>query len=328
MISLDKNIIKLAHGSGGKEMIDLIKTFKIAYRGEWKNFDNDSATLNIGNNKNLVFTTDSFVINPIFFPGGNIGHVAFCGTINDLVMMGAKPLGLSLSFIIEEGLEKMDLMKIIASINQLSLKTKVPVVTGDTKVVERGKLDKIMINVSGIGIVEGDNLLTKDIKLGDKIIISGGLGEHAVALLSKRFNYETDLITDSKPLIKEMEAIKHLIKIAKDPTRGGLAAVVNEIAETNKIGIILDEENIPVKEEVQKVSDMLGLNLYELACEGRLICFASPDKADKVVRKLKKFNPDANIIGEIVKGNKVMVKTVIGKRILPHPTGRIVPRIC
>lgn len=325
---MDKEVINLSHGSGGREMLDLIKSYKLSNRGEWKNYDDDSATIQIEKNKKLVFTTDSFIVDPIFFPGGDIGHIAVCGTINDISVMGAEPIGLSLGFVVEEGFLKKDLKKIIASIDKISNDTNIPIVTGDTKVMEKEKVDKIIINVSGVGIVENKNLLTKKPKIGDKIIISGGLGEHAVALLSKRFDYKTSIVTDSKPIIKEIRKVRDLIKIAKDPTRGGIAASLNEICERYNVGMLLDDEAIPVKKEVKKVTEMLGINLFELACEGRFICIASKKNAKLVESDLKKFNKDASIIGEITDNNKVIIQTFLGSRILPSPSGMIVPRIC
>lgn len=324
----DKDVIHLAHGSGGKEMDTLIQSFNIGFRGQWNHCDNDAATYSLSSDKELVFTTDSFVVSPIFFPGANIGHLASCGTINDLVVMGAQPLGLSLSFVIEEGFPIDDLNKIILSIKKISDKTQIPIVTGDTKVMPHGKIDKIIINTSGVGIVSKKALLTKELEIGDKIILSGGLGEHAVALLSKRFGFETEIKSDSKPLNEEMNSIKSYIKMAKDPTRGGIAAILNDIAGKNKIGLRIYEEKIPVKEEVLRAVELLGINLFELASEGRLLCIASADNAEKVEDLLKKFNSDATIIGEVIEKKQVEVQTFLGKRLLPSPTGRIVPRIC
>lgn len=323
-----KDFITLACGSGGMEMAELIAGFSLQNRGNWKNYDDDSATLDIGDNRSLVFTTDSFTIDPLFFPGGDIGHVSVCGTINDICMMGATPLGLSLGLVIEEGFKKKYLDAIIESINRVSERTRIPIVTGDTKVMPKGKIDRIIINTSAIGIASNNELLTKKITKGDKIIISGGLAEHAIALLSKRFDYKTSIITDSKPLVDEIDAVKKTIKIAKDPTRGGIAAILNEICQKHNIGILLDEEHIPAKKEVKNVCDMLGLNIYELACEGRFICIAGSENAYAVEKKLKQFNSDAAIIGEVTDDNKVIIKTFLGKRILPCPTGNIVPRIC
>lgn len=321
-------VIGLADGSGGKEMVDLIRSYHIRYRGNWKNYDNDAATLDIGNGCHLVFTTDSFIVSPIFFPGGDIGHIAMCGTINDLAVLGAQPLGISLGLIIEEGFSKKELYKIITSIQTISRQTKTPVVTGDTKVMERGKIDRIVINTTGVGFAKKGELLTKKVRPGDKIIISGGLGEHAVALLSKRFHYDTSIVSDSKPIVKEIQRIKNLIKIAKDPTRGGIAATLNEMCQRHKIGMMLDEESIPAKPGVRKVTELLGINLYELACEGRFICIAPDTKANHVVNILKTYNRDASIIGEVITGDTVIIQSMLGKRILPVPTGRIVPRIC
>jgi len=325
---MKNKVVTLAHGSGGKEMNELIQSFSFSHHGAWKNYDNDAATLDIGHDQELVFTTDSFVVDPLFFPGGNIGHLAVCGTINDLAVLGAQPLGLSLGLVLEEGFPLDDLKKILTSINTLVQETKIPVVTGDTKVMERGKIDKIVINTSGVGVVKKNDMLTKKIVPGDKIILSGGLGEHAVALLSKRFQYETTIVTDSKPILSEVQSVRHFIKTAKDPTRGGIASSLNEISQRYHVGMMLVEESIPAKPGVRKVTEMLGINLYELACEGRFVCVASDEHAKKVEKKLKQFNPDASIIGEIVRGDKVIIQSLLGKSILPVPTGRIVPRIC
>ncbi|MFH1448023.1 MAG: hydrogenase expression/formation protein HypE [Candidatus Micrarchaeota archaeon] len=322
-----KKFITLSQGSGGKEMSELIKGFSF-FRGGWENFDNDSATLGLGGKKQLVLTTDSFTVDPLFFPGGDIGHLAVCGTINDLVVMGAKPIGLSLSLIIEEGFSAEELDRIIGSVGRVSKKARVPVVTGDTKVMERGKIDKLVINTSGVGLLREEELLTKAIGPGDKVILSGGLGEHAVALLSRRFDYETDVVTDSKPLIEEMDAVRDIIKIAKDPTRGGVAAILNELCGKHGVGMLLDEGSVPAKQEVRRVTEILGINLYELACEGRFVCVASKENAGEVEKRLRKFNGDASVIGEITAGNNVVIQTMLGRRILPAPTGRIVPRIC
>jgi len=320
--------IGLAHGSGGKEMLDLISDYDLSYRGNWKNYDNDAATLDIGEGRLLVFTTDSFIVSPIFFPGGDIGHIAMCGTINDLAVIGADPLGISLALVIEEGFPTADLTKILASIKKISRTTKTPVVTGDTKVMEKGKLDKIVINTAGVGVVKKNEVLTKQIKPGDKIILSGGLGEHAVALLSKRFDYTTTIVSDSKPIVEEIKKVKKFIKVAKDPTRGGISASLHEIRQRYNVGMLLDEESIPVKPGVRKVTELLGINVYELACEGRFVCIAAKNLAHTVERILKKYNEAASIIGEITQGDTIIVQSVLGKRLLPIPTGRIVPRIC
>jgi hydrogenase expression/formation protein HypE len=321
-------VVTLAEGSGGSEMAALISSLGISARGRWKHCDDDSATLDIGSGKQLVFTTDSFVVDPIFFPGADIGHLAFCGTVNDLVVMGAEPLGISLALVLEEGLPKADLQRILGSINRLSAETAVPVVTGDTKVMERGKVDRIVINTSGVGLTDKDTVLDTEPVPGDRIILSGGIGEHAVALLSRRFDYRTSIVSDSKPLIEEMRSVKGILKRARDLTRGGLSAVANELCAQHGVGMVLEEEAIAAKKQVRAVTEMLGINLYELACEGRFLCIAAEAHARSVEKKLKRFNADAAVIGAVTRGDKVVVQTELGKRILPVPSGRIVPRIC
>ncbi len=323
-----KERIGLSQGSGGKEMAELIGEFKFKNRGDWKNTSDDASTYDLGDGRLLVFSTDSYTIDPIFFPNADIGHLAVSGTINDLVVMGADPIGLSLSFVIEEGLEVKDLECIVGSIRRLCEEIDVPIATGDTKVMGKGKLDKIIINTSGVGIVEKGRLLDKKPMIGDKIILSGGLAEHAVALLSKRFDYTTDIVSDSKPLIDELRKVRDMIKVAKDPTRGGISASLNEICERYGICITVNDKDVPVKQAVESVCNMLGLNVYDLACEGRFVCVTSCAHAETVLMILRKFNKDAAIIGEVCEGDKVIVQTELGRRILPPPTGEIVPRIC
>ncbi|MCK4670453.1 MAG: hydrogenase expression/formation protein HypE [Nanoarchaeota archaeon] len=320
-------MIRLAEGSGGKEMQDLIKGFRkiLRHTGEWENISNDSATYNLGD-YHLVFTTDSFIVDPLFFPGGDIGKIAVCGTINDLAVMGAQPLGLSLSFVLEEGFSKDSLNKIIESMNAISMETGIPIVTGDTKVAEKGKIDKIVINTAGIGLCKV--ILNKKLEAGDKIIVSGSIGDHTIALLSKRFDFETNVVSDSKSVSFEMNAVNEFIKMAKDPTRGGLAATLNELSEDNKMQFYVYEENIPLKREVKAVEELLGLDFYQFACEGRFICICSSENSGHVLETLRKFNPDANIIGEVRAGSGVVIKTRLGERILHNPTGNIIPRIC
>ncbi len=321
------DMITLAHGAGGREMDRLISSLGPFFRGKWKNYDDDSASMVFGD-RQIVFTTDSFIVDPVFFPGGDIGQLAACGTINDLAVMGAEPLGMSVAAVIEEGFPVAELKRIMASVKKISLQAKVPIVTGDTKVMESGKLDRIILNTSGIGVAGRDGLLTKKAVPGDRIIISGGLGEHAAALLSRRFNFSTAVKSDSKPMLDEIGSVKGMIRCAKDATRGGIAAVLNEIARRGKVGMLLDEQKIPAKKEVRRVAELLGLDLHSLACEGVFVCIAPGREAAKVEKTLKGFNRDAAIIGEVVAGDRVMVQTIIGRRVMPVPSGRIVPRIC
>jgi hydrogenase expression/formation protein HypE len=324
----DPSIVKLSEGGGGREMksfLDDMLGKHFTFRGDWKNVSDDGATLKLGD-QTLVFTTDSYVVTPIFFPGGNIGTVAYCGTVNDLAVMGAKPLGISLGLILEEGLPKSELDTILETIGALSKEHGIPIVTGDTKVMERGAIDKIVINTSGVGIV--DTPLDAKVEPGDHIIVSGGIGEHGTALLARRFELETDLVSDSKPLFEEIEAIHSHIKQARDITRGGLASVLNEIAEKNSVRFLINEESVPMKQEVEALTQVLGIEVYNLACEGRFVCFASPKECAEVLKKLKKFNPMAAKIGEVQKGKDVIVQTRFGQKMLSMPLGEVVPRIC
>lgn len=321
--------ITLDEGGGGLKSAELIGEVRKILKGtgKWKNCADDAASFNLGNQK-LLFTTDAFIIDPIFFPGGDIGKISACGTINDLSMMGAKPIGISLSIVIEEGFSRKDFLKIIQSINEVSKKAGVPIVTGDTKVTEKGKIDKIEITTAGVGLTE--QVISNDgAKVGDIIISSGDLGEHTVALLSQRFGYKSKIKTDSKTLNKEIEAVGKYLHAAKDPTRGGLAANIVEIAEKSKVKIVLDEQLLPYKNETKAISGLLGIDFLSFASEGRFIASVSEKDAKKVITVLKKFNPEAKIIGRVEKGKGVYLKTVIGSlRPIEMPRGKLVPRIC
>ena len=318
--------VSLSEGSGGKEMHELVAA--IASRlpiGAWEHIGDDAASLLL-DRKRLFLTTDSYVVSPHFFPGGNIGTLAFCGTVNDLSVMGAKPLGMSLALVIEEGFEKEKLFEIVDTIGRLSKKTGIPVVTGDTKVMERGSVDGIVITTSGMGLAERP--LDIPLKPGDKLIVSGGIGEHGTALLAKRFGVETSVVTDSRPLWEEIDAVRGLIKQAKDVTRGGLAAVLNELAMRNTVAFTIDERKVPFHKEVRSLTELLGIDAFSLACEGRFVCACAGKDADAVVKSLRRFNPSAAVIGEVVEGKGVTVQTGFGKRILTMPSGLLVPRIC
>lgn len=323
--------VQLDYGNGGQEMQSFLQQFlpKFHRGNDWSNFDNDAATLPLPDGKTLCFTTDSFVVNPLEFPGGNIGDLAFAGTVNDLVVMGADPLGLSCSLIIEEGFSEETLSKILDTMATLSKKYQIPIVTGDTKVMEKGAVDGIVINTSGVGMA--DSILDMPLEVGDQVIISGGIGEHGVALLSQRFDFETAIISDSKPLVEEMKAIRSLLKFAKDPTRGGLSASLNEMAISNKCNINVYDEEIPMQKAVRSAGELLGIEIMDLANEGKIVCVASYENAEKVLAKLKKFNPMAAIIGAVSEQKEkgsVVLKTDLGSRLLMMPSGKIVPRIC
>lgn len=334
-----ENNITIEMGAGGEKSNELIsqirKNFKAS--GKWKNTADDAAVYDLDTNainrastrhKNLVFTTDAFIIDPLFFPGGNIGKIAMCGTINDLAVMGAKPIGIALSLVIEEGFPKKDLEKISRSIGKVSKETGVPIVTGDTKVTEKGKLDKIEITTSGIGLA-GKIISNSGAKVGDFVISSGDLGEHAAALLASRFNYKTKIKSDSKPLINEIQAISEYLTSCKDPTRGGAAEVLNEIAEKSKVKIILEENSLPFKKETVAISELLGIDKFAFPSEGRFVGTAPKKYAPKVIKILKKFNKEARIIGFVERGRGVYLKTELGSlKLIEMPRGRLIPRIC
>ena len=331
----EKNIT-LDMGGGGAKSAEIIAEIRrnFTVKSKWKNTQDDSASFELGKGK-LVFTTDAFIVDPIFFPGGDIGKIAMCGTINDLSMMGAKPIGIGLSIVMEEGFPVADLKKIVASIGKVSRETGIPIVTGDTKVTEKGKIDKIEITTSGVGLAR--NVISNSgMKVGDYVITSGDLGEHTVTLLAMRFNYKTKIQSDCRPLNQEIEKVGKFLNACKDPTRGGLAANLNEMAEKSHVKVILDEKTLPYKKEVVAVTELLGLDIFSLASEGRFVASVSSKNVKKVLSILKKFNPEAKIIGRVepssakaTAGKGVFVKTELGGlRRIEVPRGKLVPRIC
>lgn len=331
--------ISLSHGAGGKLSWELVtRLFKENFRNKILNRLEDSAVFDL-NGQKVAFTTDSYVIQPIFFPGGDIGKLAVCGTINDLCVVGAKPQVLSCALIIEEGLDQSILQKIILSMKKTAHAGKVQIVTGDTKVVEKGSADKIFINTSGIGTVsKGIDLGKEKIRVGDKIIINGTIGDHATAVLSSRedLEFQTKVKSDCaflSDMISSILKFKDKIKFMRDPTRGGLASVINEIVAEQSFGVLLFEERIPIKDGVRGFCELLGYDPLYLANEGKVIIVTAPEIAKKVLSILRK-NPkgkDAEIIGEITGRFKGMVglKTRFGgTRVVDMLTGEQFPRIC
>ena len=320
--------ITLNHGSGGAIMGELVSTIRksLETEGDWKGTLDDSAYLKAGDTY-LVFTTDSYIQSPCFFPGGDIGKLAVIGTLNDLAVMGARPIALSFSIVIEEGFPMKDLKKIVSSANKISKTLSVPIVTGDTKVMPKGQLDGIIINTSGIGkaetIIKNGNIAPEDI-----IIVTGPVGDHGAAVLAKRFGYKTDLISDCAPVTNIIDLLGNKIKAAKDPTRGGLAACLNELADKAGVKIIIDEEKIPIRKETRAISDVLGIDPLTLACEGRIVFAVSKDDEKDILNILKEQYPEAQVIGKAAEGKDVILKTKIGERYLDNPRGEGVPRIC
>ena len=333
-----KNVL-LAHGGGGKLSHQLIKDmFASQFKNELLEPLHDGAIFSVGGAR-LAFSTDSYVINPIFFPGGDIGKLAVNGTVNDLSMCGARPLYLSSAFIIEEGLPMEELWRIVLSMETAAEAAGVKLVTGDTKVVDRNKGDKIFINTSGIGIIsDGVDINPRHAKLGDKIILSGTIADHGIAIMSVRegLEFDTQIESDCAPLnglVETMFEASQEIHVLRDPTRGGVASVLNEIAESADIGITIFEDLIPVSDEVKGACEILGFDPLYVANEGKLLAFTSPTAADKVLAAMRAhpFGKNAVIIGEVVANHPstVIMKTRIGgSRVVDMLSGEQLPRIC
>ncbi len=336
---MKEDTIVLDHGSGGKISHAMVSDMILPA------FDNpllarldDGAELDIQGSR-LAFSTDSYVVDPIFFPGGNIGDLAINGTVNDIAMCGAKPLFLSVGLILEEGFPTRDLKVILDSMGRAAQKAGVTVVTGDTKVVPRGKADKIFINTSGIGVIpHGVNVSGHMAEPGDKIIISGTLADHGITVLSSRegLTFDSSLETDSAPLnhmVARMIASGAAIHVLRDPTRGGVGTTLNEIASQSRVGMHIMESALPVKKEVAGICELLGFDPLYLANEGKLLAIVPARDAQQVIDIIRQdeFGADAAIIGEVVAEDpgRVFLETVIGgSRIIDMLTGEQLPRIC
>jgi len=333
-----KNVL-LAHGGGGKLSHQIVqKIFISQFKNNLLDPLHDGAIFTLGGTR-CAFSTDSYVINPIFFPGGDIGSLAVNGTVNDLAMCGARPLYLSAAFIIEEGLPMEDLWRVVVSMKRAAEAAGVQLVTGDTKVVDRGKGDKLFINTSGIGLIpDGVQISPQQAKPGDKIILSGSIAEHGIAIMSVRegLEFETQIESDCSPLnglVETMFATSKEIHMLRDPTRGGVASVLNEIAESAQVGISLREEQIPVSEEVRGACEILGFDPLYVANEGKLIAFVAPADADKVLEAMRAhpLGKNAILIGEVVAnhpGTVIMKTRIGGSRVVDMLSGEQLPRIC
>ena len=333
-----KDKILLAHGSGGKLAHELVeRIFLKALANPLLAKLDDSAVFDLSGR--LAFTTDSYVVSPIFFPGGDIGKLAVYGTVNDLAMSGAKPLYLSLSFIIEEGLPQDELSQVVDSIQKAAQQAEVEIVTGDTKVVHRGSADKLFINTAGVGIIpKGVDISGSNARPGDKVLVSGTIGDHGIAVLSQRegLSFSTQLESDCAPLgglVAEMLAASPNIHCLRDPTRGGLATTLNELAKQSKVSIRIEEERIPVREEVLAACEMLGFDPLYVANEGKLVAIMTAEDADKVLKAMRgnHYGKEAAIIGEVRAEHpgRVVMKTCLGSsRIIDMLVGDLLPRIC
>ncbi len=337
---MESNIL-LGHGSGGRLSHDLIKDLFVKYfSNDILDEQTDAAVLNI-NSDRLSFTTDSFVVDPIFFPGGDIGKLAIAGTVNDLAVSGAKPLYLSAGFIIEEGFQLNDLEVIVKSMAEEAQKSDVKIVTGDTKVINRGKCDKVFINTTGVGEMLQKHVQIgagKNIQAGDKIIINGTIADHGMCIMAAReeISISSDIRSDCaclNHLIKGVLNVTDKMKFMRDATRGGLATVLCELAEDNNFGIEINESELPVNENVRGMCELLGFDPLYVANEGKVVMVVGKEDADKVLEELTKneLGAEAAIIGEIVNehnGKAWLTTGIGGRRIIDMLAGEQLPRIC
>jgi hydrogenase expression/formation protein HypE len=332
------NIVTLRHGDGGKYTSQLIRDiFYKHFNNHILISSNDSAVFEIDHER-LAFTTDSFVVKPIIFPGGNIGKLAVCGTVNDLTTAGAIPLYLSCGFIIEEGF-KMDLLETIAqTMGETCKKVGVKIITGDTKIVERGSIDGIFINTTGLGIVQA-GYQPKPLIEGDEIIITGGIAEHGTTIAIERYQLKisSKIQSDCMPLnqlvIKLHNYLDH-IKVMRDPTRGGIGTVLNELIESSDYGLYIKENDLPISNEVKSINALLGLDLLYHACEGRMVLVVDKHKSHEILERIQECEGCENariigtVIGKEVKGVVVMETYIGGRRVIRPLEGDMLPRIC
>jgi len=332
--------IVMGHGAGGRMSHQLIqKAFVSAFQNTALNAGDDAALVEPGLRQKLSISTDAHVVSPLFFPGGDIGKLAVCGTVNDVAMLGAKPLYLTAGFILEEGLPMDTLKRVVESMRLAAEEAGVQIVAGDTKVVQKGKADGMYITTAGVGVVrENVNVSGANAKPGDVVILSGTIGDHGIAVLGARgeLGFQSSLQSDVAPLnhlIAVMLDVSRNVHVLRDPTRGGLATTLNEIAAQSDAGIILKEETIPVHPEVNAACEMLGFDPLYVANEGKLVAIVPKEEAEKVLAAMKstKYGEDAVVIGEIVAEPKsrVLLKTVLGTtRVVDMLAGEMLPRIC
>ena len=344
-IDLRSGRVDMTHGSGGRAMAHLIdQLFARAFQNPFLDEGNDQARLNHpllhGVEGRLAFSTDSYVISPLFFPGGDIGCLSVFGTVNDVALSGARPLWMSVGFILEEGFPLIDLSKIVESMAFAARRCGVQIVTGDTKVVEKGKADGVYINTTGIGVYDANttDISVSNIKVGDAIITSGYMGDHGVAVMAKRQNlvFDEPIVSDCAPLHGLINAMLRSgveLHAMRDPTRGGLATALNEMAASAKVGMRIDETNIPVRQSVRGVCEILGLDPLYVANEGKLVVFCPAQQATKLLA-IMRVHPEgrnAAIIGEVVADEHhfVEMKTKLGgNRMVDWLAGEQLPRIC
>ena len=335
--------VKLSHGAGGTAMDALIKelflggfTRKQALGGVGLDALDDGASIRVGD-REVVLTMDGHTVDPLFFPGGDLGKLAVCGAVNDTVVMGADPVAILDSIIVEEGFPIADLKRLVASMNGAAEEAGVAIISGDFKVMPAGSLDGIVISTAGVGVLRGPRVLDSLAKPGDKVIVTGTVGDHGIALMSVRegLSFTTELVSDVSPIIETVIAALKIGKVhaMKDVTRGGLTSALNEFAEKSHVSIWLEDGKIPVKMAVRSASDMLGLDPYEVTCEGKAVICVSQETADAALAAIKAtpYGVDAEIIGEVKADHPgmVLMKTLVGgTRIMRQPIGEPIPRVC
>ncbi len=336
-------VVKLSHGAGGSTEDTLIhelflKIFekKQARDGIALDALDDGASIRIGEHE-VILSIDGHTVDPIFFPGGDLGKLAICGAVNDTAVMGATPVAILDSIIVEEGFPMDDLKKIVSSMNEAAKEADVAIIGGDFKVMPKGTLDGMVICTTGVGILRGKRVLDSLARPGDKVIVTGTVGDHGISLMSKRegLSFETQLVSDCAPLQDTVKAAMDTgeVRAMKDCTRGGLAMALNEVAEKSDVSIWLEAGKVPILPSVRAASDMLGLDPFEVTCEGAAIMVVEPEKADAILAAVKstKYGKDAEIIGEVREDRKgrVLLRTVVGgTRILRKPMGEPIPRVC
>jgi hydrogenase expression/formation protein HypE len=335
--------VKLSHGAGGTAMDSLIRelflkgfTSRQALDGVGLDALDDGASIRVGE-REVVLTIDGHTVDPIFFPGGDLGKLAICGAVNDTAVMGADPVAILDSIIVEEGYPISDLRRLVTSMNDAAIEAGVAIISGDFKVMPTGSLDGVVISTAGVGILNGPRILDSFAKLGDKVIVTGSVGDHGIALMSVRegLSFQTKLRSDVAPIVETIKAALDAgeIHAMKDATRGGLTSALNEFTEKSHVSIWLEDGRIPVKRAVRSASEMLGLDPYEVTCEGKAVMCVAPENAEDILNAIRttRYGREAEIIGEVraERPGMVFMKTHVGgTRILRKPIGEPIPRVC
>ena len=338
-----EDFVKLSHGAGGTAMDALVREVFLkgfhrrqALNGVGLDALDDGASIRVGGEE-VVLTMDGHTVDPIFFPGGDLGRLSISGAVNDTAVMGAQPVAILDAFIVEEGYPMVDLRRLVASMDAAAEEAGVAIISGDFKVMPKGALDGAVIATAGVGVLRGPRILDSLAKPGDKVIVTGSVGDHGIALMSVRkgLSFATELVSDVSPIWGTIKAALDTggVHAMKDCTRGGLASALNEFAEKSGVSIWLEDGKVPVKVAVRAASDMLGLDPYEVTCEGKAVICVSPESADAALGAIKKtkYGRDAEIIGEVREDRpgRVLMKTLVGgTRILRKPLGEPIPRVC